>query len=151
MVFSLADEKQSYGCNCESNEKSRSNPMGNSLGVPVGNAVSESQCNEAHTDKADNAKGIEKLVFIAEFLIHILCVDYYAAACENSPEPEMSLVVFAKKRQSAQLGSGIVAPEKGQCKTVNKCKQKPDDTQRFIKDFFSVHLKHLLIRNFKVL
>lgn len=95
VVFSLENEKQSDGSYDESDEKSRGNPVGNSLGIPIGDAVTKGQCNEAHTDKGDDAKDIEKLAFIAELLIHILCVGYNAAACENSPEPEMSFVVFA--------------------------------------------------------
>ncbi len=113
MLFSLENEEQSYGSYGESNEESGGNPMRNSLGIPILDAVAESQCDEAHTDKADSAKGIEKLAFIAEFTIHILSVGYYAAACKNTPEPKVSLVIFAEKRQSAKLGSRIIAPEKG--------------------------------------
>ena len=110
--------------------------MCNSLWIPILNAVTESQSNEAHADKADSAKGIEKLVFVAEFVIHILCVGNDGAACKNAPEPEVSLVVLAEKRQSAKLGSGVVAPEKRKCESVNKSEQKPDNANRFVENPF---------------
>ncbi len=120
MLFSLENEEQSYGSYGESNEETCCNPMSNSLGIPILDAVAESQGDEAHADKADSAKGIEKLVFVAELIIHILCVGYYSAACENAPEPEVSLVVFAEKRQSAKLGSRVIAPEKRQSQAIDE-------------------------------
>lgn len=148
MLLSLADEEQSYGCDGEGDEKACCYPMCDSLGIPVLDAVAESQSDEAHADKADSAKGIEKLVFVAEFVIHILCVGNDGAACKNSPEPEVSLVVLAEKRQSAKLGSRVIAPEKRKCESVNECQQKPDDTYWFVEDFFSVHEKHLNVSDF---
>ena len=136
MLLSLANEKQGDGSYSESNEKTCCNPMCNSFGVPVLDAVTESQGDEAHADEADSAKGIEKLVFVAELIIHILCVGYYSAACENSPEPEVSLAVFAEKRQSAKLGSGVVTPEKRQSQAIDKSEQEPDDANRFVENPF---------------
>lgn len=122
--------------------------MCDSLGIPILDAVAESQSNEAHADKAYSAKGIEELVFVAEFAVHILCVGYDAAACENAPKPEVSFVVLAEKRQSAKLGSGVVAPKERKCESVNECQQKPDDTYGLAEDFFSVHKKHLNVSGF---
>ena len=136
MLFSFATEKQGDGSYSESNEKACCNPMCNSFGVPVLDAVTESQGDEAHADEADSAKGIEKLIFVAELIIHILCVGYYSAACKNAPEPEVSLVVLAEKRQSAKLGSGVIAPEKRKCESVNKSEQKPDNANRFVENPF---------------
>ena len=139
MFLSLEDEEEGYGSDSKGDEKACGHPMCNSLWIPILDAVTESQCDEAHADKADSAQRIEKLVFVAEFVIHILCVGNDGAACKNAPEPEVSLVILAEKRQSAQLGSGVIAPEKRKCESVNKSEQKPDNTQGLVKDFFSVH------------
>ena len=136
MLLSLANEKQGDGSYSESNEKACCNPMCNSFRVPVLDAVAESQGDEAHADEADSAKGIEKLVFVAELIIHILCVGYYSSACENSPEPEVSLAVFAEKRQSAKLGSRVVTPEKRQSQAIDKSEQEPDNANRFVENPF---------------
>ena len=136
MLLSLANEKQGDGSYSESNEKACCNPMCNSFGVPVLDTVAESQGDEAHADEADSAKGIEKLVFVAELIVHILCVGYYSAACKNSPEPEVSLAVFAEKRQSAKLGSRVVTPEKRQSQAIDKSEQEPDNANRFVENPF---------------
>ena len=74
MFLSVSDEKENNGKKGENNENSRSYPMSNSLRIPVFNAVTESESNNAYADKSESTEYIVKFAFKAEFSVHILSV-----------------------------------------------------------------------------
>ena len=71
--------------------------MSNSLRIPVGNTVAESESDSAHAEKAENAKSVKELVFVIVLSVHELSVENNASRGENTPEPEEDFSVLTKK------------------------------------------------------
>ena len=59
-MLNKGKQKRNYR---EGNEKSRCNPMGNSLGIPILDAVAESQSNNTNAYKGKNAEEVRNLAF----------------------------------------------------------------------------------------
>ena len=59
-VLNKGKQKRNYR---EGNEKSRCNPMGNSFGIPILDAVAESQSNNTNAYKGKNAEEVRNLAF----------------------------------------------------------------------------------------
>lgn len=133
MLFNVCNKEQYNGGKGEDDENSCCNPMGNSLGIPILNAVTECQSNNAHTYKSEGAENVVKLALEAVPSVHILRVENDTARGENTPEPEVNLSVFTEKRKSAELTCRIISPTEGENKSVHKRDNKSDNTKRFKK------------------
>ena len=122
MLFAVDYEKESNRGNSKDDECARSNPMSNSLRIPVLDAVTEGESYKSHTDKAEHTKNVEEFASDAKFIIHIARIQQNTTRGEDTPEPEkgLSLSSFAKKRESTKLRCGIIAPEEGKGKSVDE-------------------------------
>ena len=131
MLFSVSYEKEDNGCKSEHDENSRSNPVSDSLGIPVFNAVSESESHNTHADKSESTENVIKLASEAEFSVHILSVHNNSAGDKNAPEPEPYLSVFAEKRKCTKLNCRVISPTEGKHKSVNKRNNECNNADRF--------------------
>ena len=97
VLFNVCNKEQYNGCKGEYDEDSCCNPMGNSLRIPVGNTVAESESDSAHTKKAENTKSVKKFVPVIVLSVHKLSVENNASRGENAPKPEEDFSVLTKK------------------------------------------------------